>query len=49
MPEYRMTDGRFAELARHGDMLCMIEILVPKENDLPLQKSVPHRLQLLRR
>jgi hypothetical protein len=49
MPEHRMTDGRFAELARHGDVLRVIEILVPKENDLPLQESVPHHFQLLRR
>ena len=49
MAEHRMTDRRLAELARHGDMLCVIEILVAKEDDLPLQESVPHRLQLLRR
>jgi hypothetical protein len=30
-------------------MLCVIEILISKENDLPLQESIPHRLQLLRR
>jgi hypothetical protein len=30
-------------------MLCMVEILVSKENDLPFQESVPYRLQLLRR
>jgi hypothetical protein len=49
MPEHRMTDGRFAELACHGDVLCMVEILVSKENDLPFEEGVPYRFQLLRR
>ena len=49
MPEHRMTNRRFAELARHGDVLRVIEILVSKENDLPLQEGIPYCLQLLRR
>jgi hypothetical protein len=38
--EHRMTDGRFATLPRHRHVLCMIEILASRENDLPLQERV---------
>jgi hypothetical protein len=27
MAEHRMADGRLAERTRHGDVLCVIEIL----------------------
>ena len=46
MAEHRVADGRLAELARHGHMLGVIEMLVPEENNLPLQERVPHLLQL---
>jgi hypothetical protein len=44
-----MADGRLTELARHGNMLCVIQVLVSEEDDLPFQKRIPYRLQLVRR
>src|ERR1019366_6907196 len=41
MAEHRVADGRLAELARHGHMPRVIEMLPAKEDDLPFQKSVP--------
>ena len=35
MAEHRVADGGLAELACHGDVLCVVEILVAKEHDLP--------------
>ena len=49
MAEHGMADRRLAELARHRDMLRMIEVLVAEEDDLPFQEGVPHLLHLLRR
>src|SRR6516162_10157183 len=46
--EHRMTDRWLAELTRHGDMLCVTQILVPEEDDFPFEESIPYRLQLLR-
>jgi hypothetical protein len=49
MAEHGMADRRFAEPARHRDMLCVIEMLVAEENDLPFQKGVANLIHLLRR
>jgi hypothetical protein len=38
-----------AELPRHGDMLCMVQILAAKENHLPLQEGVTHGFERFRR
>ena len=47
--EYGMADGRLAKLARHRHVLRVIEMLPPKEDDLPLQERLPHLFQLVRR
>ena len=49
MAEHGMPDRRLAELARHGNVLRVIEILFPEEDDLPLQERIPDRLQLFLR
>jgi hypothetical protein len=48
MAEHGMADRRLAELARRRDMLCVVEMLVAEENDLPFQKGVAHLIHLLR-
>ena len=47
--EHRMPDGRLAELARHRDMLSVIEVLAAEEYHLPFQEGVTHFLHLFRR
>ena len=47
MAEHGMADRRLAELARHRDVLRMIEMLAAEEHDLPFQEGVTHLLQLL--
>jgi hypothetical protein len=49
MAEHGMSNRRIAELARHRDMLCVVEMLVTEENDLPFQKGVADLIHLLRR
>ena len=49
MAEHGMADRRLAELARHRDVLRVIEMLVAEEDDLPFQEGVAHLLHLLRR
>jgi hypothetical protein len=44
-----VPDRRLAELPRHRDVLRVIEMLVAKEDDLPLQEGVAHLLHLRRR
>ena len=46
MAEDGVADGRLAELARHGYVLRVIEMLATKEHHLPFQEGVPHLLQL---
>src|SRR5260221_1341472 len=47
MAEYGLDGGRLAELACHGHVLRMIELLSAKEDALPLQERVSHFLQLV--
>ena len=49
MAEHGMADRRLAELARHRDMLCVVEMLVAEEHDLPFQEGVADLIHLLRR
>jgi hypothetical protein len=49
MTEHRMPDRRLAELARHRDMLSVIEVLAAEEYHLPFQEGVTHLLHLFRR
>jgi hypothetical protein len=46
MSEHSVTDRRLAELARHSDVLCVIEVLVTEEDNLPLKEGVAYYLQL---
>jgi hypothetical protein len=48
MAEHGMADRRLAELAGHRDMLCVVEMLVAEENNLPFQKGVADLIHLLR-
>ena len=47
MAEHGVADGRLAHLSRKGDVVPVIEVLAPEEDDLPAQESVvdcfPHR------
>ena len=47
--ENGVADGRLTKLARHGHVLRVIEMLPPKEDDLPFQERVPHLFQLIGR
>jgi len=49
MAEHGMPDGGLTELARHGDVLGVVEVLVAEEDHLPLEEGIPHRLHLVRR
>ena len=47
MAEHGVADGRLTKLARHGHVLRVIEMLPPKEDDLPFQESVADCLPAL--
>lgn len=47
--ENGMADGRLTKLTRHGHVLRVIEMLPPKEDDLPFQERVPQLFQLIGR
>ena len=49
MAEHGVPDSRFAKLARHSHVLCVIERLAAEEDDLPFQKGVTDLFQLLQR
>jgi len=46
MAKHRVADRRLPELARHGDVLGVIQVLIAEENHFPLQERVPHFRQL---